>query len=183
MTRPSKDTSYRFFYAQHGRSKTVNDILDFAKLPTGWHYGRGGPISPKVCKWALQLYVHAINSGFSITEAFPGVDGEVMVSVYYRQHAFDFTINPDGSVDYRLEINDNDVEVADNLTLEAAKQKLTIFGIVLWNLSASSTPNISAKKEADSLISPSSRLRMVGEYPLSTETVPWQQQVNHSVDT
>jgi hypothetical protein len=174
MTLPSDTVPY-FFFGPHKSNKTANEIMDFTRLPKGWHYGRGGPISKRVCTWALQLNGEALARGYRTTEAFPGVDGEVMVSAYIRNHTLDFTIYPDGHITYRREVDDEDVEYSDNLTLEAAKAKISVLGLFTWNLFASSTQGTLVKKRATSKTSPSSPAQTGEESQLSIEDVPWRE--------
>jgi hypothetical protein len=182
MALPRDGVLYHLFFEESSQNETANEIMDFTRLPKGWHYGRGGPISKKVCAWALELNRHALAMRYHTTEAFPGVDGEVMVSAYIQNYTLDFTIYPDGHITFRCEIDDEDVDYADNLTLEVAKLKLTVLGYFIWNLFGSFIQDTSVKKKATSNTSSSSPVQVAEEYPLSTEDVLWQK-VAHPVTT
>ncbi len=172
MPLPKSDIPYRIF---GHNSKTAHSIVEFSRLARGWHYGKGGPVDRQVCIWALQLLAHADKLGFTKTEAFPGVDGEVMVSIYPQDLVLDFTIEPDGSIVFRYERDNDDVFIGENLTLEAAKRILTALGTVLWNSSGLYTLDTTAMNPAPSRTLHSNAAKAMGGSRLLTKSVPWQQ--------
>jgi hypothetical protein len=172
-TLDSREVRYIAIPERGIKSKTARTILEFRQLPVGWHYGDGGPISDWVCVLAWELNRYALSLGLSKTEAFPGVNGEVMVSVYPNGHVLDFTIYPEGTIRYRHEIDDEDVESEDNLSLADAKQKLIPFGTTSWNLSDLPTPSISVRNKASTKTSRSQTVNSEEESPLLTMTVLW----------
>jgi len=72
---------------------TEAKIASFSTLPTGWHYGRGGPIQTHTV--SLSQRIVRIFSDFNIgkTDAFPGVDGEVMVTAYSDDDYYEIVIS------------------------------------------------------------------------------------------
>jgi hypothetical protein len=100
--------------------QTKNKILGFKKLPIGWHYGQGvSPLQSTIDK-ALQLHQKASDSGFRETDAFPGINGEIQVTLYQNQTYLEFTINDDQSITYVKEEGDQEVEYKENLSINDA---------------------------------------------------------------
>jgi len=122
---------------------------------------------------ALDLNDYALALDLIRTEAFPGINGEVMVSVYRQGHVLDFTIYPEGVVRYRHDFNNDEIDAEDDLTLEAAKQKLFTFWMIAWNLSDLPTPSTSAQQKGNTRISPSQIAATMEESQLLTKVVPW----------
>jgi hypothetical protein len=79
-------------------SATSAKIRSFAKLPAGWHYGRGVPPSDDVVARALSWYRLFQQLGFAETDAFPGVRGEIAVTAYEGDHYISVGIEPDGTL-------------------------------------------------------------------------------------
>lgn len=170
-----EEVPYIAFLEPDSLSKTDHTIKEFMFLPVGWHYGDGGPISGSVCVTAFELNRYAVEMGLSVTEAFPGINGEIMVSIYPKGHVLDFTIYPNGLIRFRHEINDEEVESEDNLTWIGALQKLNKFGNGTWNSSDSPTPSISVGNQENSKTLSSQIAKRTKQSPLSTRTVPWEQ--------
>ncbi len=82
--------------------RTVSKILSFRKLKRGWHYGQGSAISHGIIEKALRIHSVMLSLGFFETNAFPGVDGEVLLTCYFRDHCIEVTIeaNSDYSSNY-----------------------------------------------------------------------------------
>lgn len=78
-------------------SDTARKIRDFASLPVGWHYGSGRPPSVRTVAWALGYAALLSALGFSKTDAFPGPDGEVMVTGYLGKHCVQVSLEADGT--------------------------------------------------------------------------------------
>lgn len=79
------------------RGGTLDKIRTFANLPLGWHYGRGNPPPATVIKDALRQLLNLLMLGYVETDAFPGVDGEIMVTAYRGGHCIQTTVETDGS--------------------------------------------------------------------------------------
>lgn len=73
-------------------SPTESKIRSFAKLKSGWHYGEGKPPSSAAVEDAVELLrlVTEINPSLA-TDAFPGIDGEIQLTVYCGIHCLEFT--------------------------------------------------------------------------------------------
>lgn len=96
---------------------TRQTIKSFLSLPKGWCYGSGIPISQITTDLAIHLNEKAENYGLK-TEAFPGIDGEVLLSVYgWEEETLDITIYY-GDLEYSLEICDEQVESQEFVSIE-----------------------------------------------------------------
>ena len=63
-------------------TKTRRKLESFMSLPVGWHYGKGGPISPEIIDLGLRTEAMLRDAGWPETDCFPGCDGEVQVTGY-----------------------------------------------------------------------------------------------------
>ena len=88
---------------------TAQKIREFGELSSGWHYGEGGPIDEKVIRSAVEINDEALNESLWLTDAFPGVNGEIVVTVYWEKECLEFTIETDGTVSFVLERDRVDV--------------------------------------------------------------------------
>jgi hypothetical protein len=120
---------------------TLQKIREFQSLDDGWHFGKGNPPDSKTVHHAMSLATRAIISTFD-TDAFPGIDGEIMVTVYHKQHYLEFTIESDMTVTFVHQVNDNDVEYQEGLTFNDSLRLLDNFSENIWNTSGLSTRNI-----------------------------------------
>ena len=74
---------------------TLEKIDSFGDLEAGWHYTEGVRFDPKVLEAAKSLVVKANEVGFEKTDAFPGLNGEVMVTIYHGDLYSEYTVEPD----------------------------------------------------------------------------------------
>src|SRR5688500_3315166 len=96
---------------------TSEQINSFLNLPKGWHYGSGVPMSEITTEIALEFNEYAENYGL-VTEAFPGVDGEILLCVYgWEENNLDITIYF-SDIGYRLEQNDETLDYEEFSTAE-----------------------------------------------------------------
>ncbi|MBE0481609.1 MAG: hypothetical protein IBX68_11605 [Dehalococcoidia bacterium] len=72
-------------------------------------------------------------------DAFPGIDGEIMIGVYYKRDYLEFIIEQDGLVTFSHEVGEREVASEDGLHLNDAIKKLGQFSEDVWNLSELST--------------------------------------------
>jgi hypothetical protein len=138
----TKHVTYHTFYAfavSPTQDSALAKIADFAKLKTGWHYGEGLVISEQVRRYAVALLIAAEGVGFTKTDAFPGANGEIALAIYKDDTYIEFTIEKELSITFYSEVDDNEEELLEGLTLDEAKQKIIEFGKRQWNLSGSST--------------------------------------------
>src|SRR5688572_19040410 len=106
---------------------TEKKIQSFKKLENGWHYGEGGPLEQAVIDNAILLNKEAIRLGFYETDAFPGVNGEIMFTIYFGNQYLEFIIEPVGNVTFSYEEEDEEVDYQEGLSFSDARMKIKEF--------------------------------------------------------
>ncbi|MBI2975463.1 MAG: hypothetical protein HYY33_00765, partial [Chloroflexi bacterium] len=86
---------------------------------------------------ALELNATFATIGFSKTNAFPGVDGEIQTTAYHGPLYLEFTIEPDGKISYICEHGNEETEYQSGLDIDQAIEIIRSFRGRLWALSAS----------------------------------------------
>ena len=146
----------RYRYVRAEPHPTAHRIRSFADLNSGWHFGDGEAPSGETVTRALQLHQAALGFGLTHTDAFPGVDGEVQVTIYpSHDECYEFTISPDGTVHFIHEIGNTIALERENITIDSAIQQLRELVGRSWISSESSTSSITTPRGAGSLVSPS----------------------------
>ena len=161
--RPMNESSSIFMWQDtnflHPTERKINKFL---ALDEGWHYGEGVPISKTIIQRAIQLNREAIRRAFYETDAFPGVNGEIMFTIYYGKHYLEFIIEPDKSVTASHELEDEEISYQEGLSFQEAKSKIEEFRKELWRESESSTEHIMIEKKEDL---PASHSEIQGRMP------------------
>jgi len=141
--------------------ETEEKIASFAELEAGWHYGRGNGVPREIIDAAVTLLFCFVMAGFKKTDAFPGVDGEVMVTAYDGDHAVSVTVERDRTYTISHEIGKEERLYEPGLSeVDAYRNLLETAQVVMGQeclISFSSTSNTSIRTEASSLISLSNR--------------------------
>ena len=108
---------------------TREKIQSFADLPAGWHYREGVPAKELALKLALILLGDLERAGFADNDAYPGIDGSVMISAYDLPDSYDFDVRPSGriTVAHAREGEDDDIFYQEGMTLEESQQKIKEF--------------------------------------------------------
>ena len=109
MIRAYESTQTLWGQAPDDLHPTLKKVQAFLRLQPGWHYGRGMAFTPELIREALQFHVYTTSLGFYETDAFPGLDGSIMLTVYEGPDYIEFTLNPCGGMDYRRETDDVEV--------------------------------------------------------------------------
>ena len=65
---------------------TERKIRNFSRRVLGWHFGDGVAFSQNVLEGALELHRAALAQGLFETDAFPGIRGQIVVTIYRSQH-------------------------------------------------------------------------------------------------
>lgn len=154
-------------------TKTEKKLRSFANLPAGWHYGRGGPIGHLALSTAEEVYWQLLMVGLTRTDAFPGVDGEVVIAAYQGEtgkpnHYVAVEISADGVLSLTHEVDDNECCSLDQSTLREIKTALRKVSDEIWGTSVSSTQSIGTPKGVDSMTWPSRNLRAAAVFPSSS---------------
>lgn len=103
---------------------TENKIRSFRELPDGWHYGEGVPATEVASDGAISLSREAARLAFFETDAFPGIHGEVMFTVYAGTHYLEFTFELNGSVAFLHERDGEELDYQEDLSLSDAMVKM-----------------------------------------------------------
>lgn len=90
-------------------SLTEAKILGFRNFKKGWHYHGGVPFKDDIIFTAIKINRKLLRCGFEKTNAFPGLDGEIMVTAYHKEHYFEFAIEKDQSITYCREMGDEEL--------------------------------------------------------------------------
>jgi len=93
-------------------------------MTDGWHYGEGVAFAPAVLALAARLSEAMARVGFDITDAFPGLSGEVPVALYRGPHYMEFTVQPDLSIGFLWERDEKVVEEVVGLDAERAIERI-----------------------------------------------------------
>jgi hypothetical protein len=120
------------------KTATARKIEDFRSLPVGWHYGGGGPISDSVISAVQELHRFLLQIGLTKTDAFAGVDGEVLLTAYHEHHYVATIVESTGEISVAHERAGTEVGSAEGLKVEEAKGHLLAIARDIWSLSVSS---------------------------------------------
>lgn len=110
-------------------------LEQFKELPTGWHYGQGGPISEETIKLANRVIALLATNGFTHTDVFPNEGGEVLVTAYHRQHYLGIVVEPGAAFTLNYEIGTGEVTYAESITFSQLSKQLTTIARGIWNIS------------------------------------------------
>lgn len=128
-------------------SDTEQKIQNFKNLNQGWHFGEGIAPSSETIDIALGLVKEAHITGCDV-DAFPGINGEVQVTLYYDDEYLEFTVENDNSITFVHE--KNGIEVCNEEGLDVSDADIRIREATKkCNYLESSIENISIKDWAD----------------------------------
>ena len=82
---------------------TLKKILSFAQFQEGWSFGEGVAFAKSTVDKAVQLAKTAHTLGFHETDAFPGLNGEIMITVYQGNEYWEFTLEPTETITFVYE--------------------------------------------------------------------------------
>lgn len=104
---------------------TYDKILSFKDLQEGWCYTEGGPLGDFVIEKALSL-LEVVDAAFK-TDAFPGLSGEIELSIVKGIRSLDVIIEPSKQCTAICEIYDKELFYKENLTVDQAKEEVVNF--------------------------------------------------------
>jgi hypothetical protein len=147
-------------------SEVERKISSFAALPNGWDYGRGGPISQAVLDSAFEWNRFFRQHGFSETDAFPGGDGEVVITAGYGDHDIELIVEPDGKISVAYDRGGkHQLYRADLASIEATWVVTNLMGQI-WNASGYFIPINSTNVEKNLSSQHSVIQKKMGAYQL-----------------
>ena len=130
---------------------TITKLESFRRLSAGWHYGEGVAFDGIIIRNAIEFHRLVVNLGFFETDAFPHVDGSVMLTIYYKENYLEFTFTTSNEILYRSETDDVEVTEEGPITFERAKVILRELGQDTWRSSVSYISDITTAGGRDSL--------------------------------
>lgn len=119
----------------------LDKLSRFSEFNDGWHYGDGIAPTKQTMINARKLIHIAIMSIFHV-DVFPGIEGEIMVTVYHKDDYLEFTINRYGSVTYVHEVKRKEEDCREGISFKCAYKLLTSYRDRTWNSSESLAQNI-----------------------------------------
>jgi hypothetical protein len=141
------------FIAQSPMDKhiTVKKLESFRSLHAGWHYGEGIAFDENIVNNALNLHNIAVKLGFFETDAFPYIDGSIMITIYHKADYFEFTLMHNNEIMYRRETDDEEVGEEAQITFAQAKSVLEELRQDTWRSSDSYISDITIVGNRDLL--------------------------------
>jgi hypothetical protein len=130
---------------------TETKILSFKQLEDGWHYGEGEAFNGAIIEQAVKLHRIAIQQAFFITDAFPGLSGQIVVTIYINHHYLEFEIAADRTVALLQEVDGQEVAYQVGLSFEEAIESLRRLRKDIWKQSGSSARDTMMPEWAGSL--------------------------------
>jgi hypothetical protein len=106
-------------------NSTIEKIQSFGNFTQGWSFGEGVPFAPSILLKAMQLIKTAYALGFTETDAFPGLNGEVMGTIYLGQDYWEFTLEPDEMLTFIYEKDNKTIFYEEGLPFECAASRIT----------------------------------------------------------
>jgi hypothetical protein len=147
-------------------NNTEEKIRSFSALAVGWHYGTGLAPSQEMIATAIQWHRYLISLGFTVTDAFPGRNGEIMVTAYQGSHYIEILLESISTVSFLHERDGKEVRSLDQVTPDQVFRALGELAGEIWNTSGYSIQNISTVNVVSLRASPSRS--MTTEHPSST---------------
>lgn len=116
--RTNNDLSY--FSLNNENKDTHQKLHSFKSLDTGWCYGEGVPISDAIVALACQLNDAAWSAGFHATDAFPGIDGGISLTLYQGEDFYEFILKHEGTITFIHERGDQEIEYLESIAAQTA---------------------------------------------------------------
>lgn len=169
------------------KNSTTAKIRSFKTFQEGWSFGEGVKFSDNILNKAVKINETALKSGFQETDAFPGLNGEIMVALYLEQDYWEFTLEPDESLTFVYEQGEETIIYEEGRSFEFAIAKIKNIGDEnhltnprekrkpvgsLWLLSELSTRFIMTNESQDSKVL-LSKILPREEYRFLTKNAFW----------
>ncbi len=148
-------------------------IWNFRHLADGWHSGEGVQFKEREIFDAINLHSEILNCGFLETDAFPGFNGEIRITLYSGENYFEFTLEPDGKWTFVHEREDKEIQYKELLTFqEAIKIVRSLEEQQLWNTSGFFHVTTGTEKGLDFKAWLSNLRPVMEEFPSLISSVP-----------
>ena len=156
------------FHSVVSINRTTSKIEAFGSLKDGWKFGGGRSFSEEVIDSAKWLNSEAILSGFGKTDAFPGKEGNIAVTIYRGQSVLTFDIKTSDDVDFVWEEKDEVFQEETGINIEKSISKIQDLA---WTTSYSFIYVITTPIGEDSEVRLLKTQAMEVEYPSLTKNV------------
>ena len=114
---------------------TEQKIRSFLSFQPGWSHGAGVAFDTQVLAEAIELNKAVVRAGLYVTDAFPGLFGEIMVTIYHRNHYLEFIREIDGSITFHHERGSEEIGAQEGLSLAEALTIIDQFREEAWKQS------------------------------------------------
>lgn len=125
----SLDNLLLFNMKQPVPSITELKILEFRDLNNGWAYGNGVKFSDSVIKDAIKIHNLIADYGFLETGAFPGENGEILITVYADELYCEVFVYENNIYDFIIEMHDEEIVSKENIDFNNLTSELKLFRI------------------------------------------------------
>ena len=112
------------FVEANSDNRVARQILSFRDLPEGWHYREGRGATERAIVAALKINSLFGEYGATTVEAFPEIDGGILVSGYHSDHTLDVLCTEAGRIALVHEIGDEVHYEKDEVEIEGFVQYL-----------------------------------------------------------
>jgi hypothetical protein len=129
---------------------TEQKIRSFLLREEGWHYGEGVAFLPETVEQAVALHTVMLRKGFFRTNAFPGLAGQVIVTLYHKDEYYEFAVLPDGGLEFTQETGDQEIAFHEPMTIEEAEKIIAGIRTGTWTSFVSLDENSTTLTEAGS---------------------------------
>lgn len=150
-------------------SVATRQILSMKGLGAGWHYGEGVAILDEVIQRALNISHYASSQVLS-SEAFPLLDGRILVVIYEKARELEVRVGKAGPYSFTIAKDEEPIESWDSSSLVGAIRKFfnNAHGGV-WDTSDSSITDTTVTSLGD--LDPTHSRKTMEGYQFSTPNV------------
>lgn len=136
-------------------NRTTSKIRSFGSLPNGWHFGVGRAPTNEMVSKALAWHDELLRLGFVVTDAFPGTNGEIMVTGYEGLHYVEILLETDATISLVHERDGAEVTRLDHAMPSRVSETIKDIAGAIWSTSGYFTRNISTASAMSSKAWPS----------------------------
>lgn len=157
------DTGYESLFEykspiSDNHSGVLTKINNFSAFEPNWSYGvEGKAFNQDTIDYANKIYKCAINNTIYALDAFPGLDGEIMVTLYYKKYYMEFILKDNTILECLYEEDGKEIFYEENIDFEQAEKNISKMledKQHCNNIYESSTQHIGMQDLADSKVSP-----------------------------
>lgn len=128
------------FWGLKGKNETEKKLNDFLSLKKGWYYGEGKSIDSKTIFIIKDLLYYVEAQGFTETDTFPGLNGDVRLTIYYNEYYIEITLDENCIFLLTIEKNDNEIISDKKFNETEIKKEINTYGKkLIWDTLDSST--------------------------------------------